>query len=377
MHLLLWAEDSETELRQELAQAWPGAHVELMGSSMFATEFDLVSGARLPHLAFARQWMPNARAAQGESIRAWAGELFETITRALPEDQPWSLHLEPHYSTRRSHRIGARAWHTRARAGESAARAKSEGGPGVGAAAGRHRCQLIREALLEFLQRKRRHLLRQLRREPVAFTAGDSLVQLLLTGPAQGFISAAVAPLPFEQRHLLSPFPKGELAPESDPSAPSRAFTKLLEAERRLGRAITAGEECVDLGAAPGSWTYLAVNRGARVIAVDRSPLRTDLMAHPRVEFRSGDAFRFQPPQPVDWLLCDVIAPSERTGELLEQWLRRRWCRQFVVTLKLKDAPGADALVRLRQELPSLAAELYLTRLCANKKEVCAFGVRV
>jgi 23S rRNA (cytidine2498-2'-O)-methyltransferase len=233
---------------------------------------------------------------------------------------------------------------------------------------------LIREALLDLLQRKRRHLLRRLRAEPGPFAAEDSLVQLLLTGPEAGYLSVARAPMPFEQRHLISPFGKGEAPGASDKLAPSRAFAKLVEAELRLGRRIQAGETCVDLGAAPGSWTYVAVQRGARVLAVDPSPLREDLMRHGQVQFHAGDAFRFAPPRPVDWLLCDVIAAPERTAALLLEWLRRAWCRRFVVTLKLKDATGADALEKLKRELPPLTRELFLTRLCANKKEVCAFG---
>jgi 23S rRNA C2498 (ribose-2'-O)-methylase RlmM len=52
----------------------------------------------------------------------------------------------------------------------------------------------------------------------------------------------------------------------ADKATPSRAYAKLVEAKLRLGRAIRAGETCVDLGASPGSWTYVAVTRGARVI---------------------------------------------------------------------------------------------------------------
>ena len=209
---------------------------------------------------------------------------------------------------------------------------------------------------------------------PIPATANDALVQLLLTSPEAGYLSVALAPLPFEQRHLLSSYPKGEVPGASDKAAPSRAFAKLVEAERRLGRAIQAGETCVDLGASPGSWTYWAVNRGAQVIAVDRSPLREDLMRHPRVVFEPRDAFTFEPPRAVDWLLCDVIAAPERTADLLLGWVRRGWCRHFVVTVKLRDASGADALALLKRELPSLTDELFLTRLCANKKEACAFG---
>ena len=396
MHLLLWAEDSETELRAELGQSLPGARVEFTHASVGPSMPPLSGGLvvswsrgpslRLPYVAFARQFLPDALPVRAESIRAWASRLFDTVAGTLPDDQPWSLHVEPQYGVRTTHRIGARAWHSaqrgwRAEGGGSRLEKQPKGNAHPESDAGRHRCRLIREAVLELLRRKRRHLLRRLRGEPVPFTGKDSLVQLLLTAPDAGFISAAVAPLPFEQRHLVSPFPKGEVPVAVDKAAPSRAFAKLVEAERRFGHGVRAGETCVDLGASPGSWTYVAVSRGARVIAVDRSPLREDLMRSRQVDFRPGDAFRFQPPRPVDWLLCDVIAAPERTAELLLEWLRRGWCRHFVVTLKVGKGQmtggercGMEVLADLKRELPPLTHELFVTRLCANKHEVCVFG---
>jgi 23S rRNA (cytidine2498-2'-O)-methyltransferase len=396
MHLLLWAEDSEAELRSELAHSFGEGSLEPADASPASgppppagglfVSWSCGPSLRLPHLVFARQFLPDVAPVRVESIRGWASRICEAIAGVLPDEQPWSLHVEPHYGTRAAHRIGARAWHSAS---------KGLGGEGIGprrrqqpaaqeqpdAEAGRHRCELIREALIALLQKKRRHLLRRLRREPASFTAGDSLVQVLLTAPETGFISVAAAPQPYTQRHLVSPFPKGELPVAADKTAPSRAFAKLAEAELRLGRRIQSGETCVDLGAAPGSWTYVAAARGARVIAVDRSPLREDLMGSGQVDFRTGDAFRFQPPRPVDWLLCDVIAPPERTAELLLQWLGRGWCRHFVVTLKAGkgkmtggDGGSAEALARLKHDLPPLTRELFFTRLCANKREVCAFG---
>jgi 23S rRNA (cytidine2498-2'-O)-methyltransferase len=396
MHLLPWAEDSEAELRWEVEQSLPGALVELAdarsGTCMPSLPGGLVvswsSGPSLPlpHLAFARQLLPDALPVRAGSIRDWAGRLFAAVAETLPDDQPWSLHVEPHYGAREAHRIGARAWHSarlgwRGEGRGARLEAQPERNAQPDANAGRHRCRLIREALVELLQRRRRHLLRQLRRQSAPFTPKDSLVQLLLTSPDVGFISTAIAPLPFDQRHLVSPFPKGEVPVAADKTAPSRAFAKLVETELRLGRSIQSGETCVDMGASPGSWTYVAVSRGARVIAVDRSPLRDDLMVSRQVEFQRGDAFRYQPSRPVDWLLCDVIAAPERTAELLLEWLRRGWCRHFVVTLKVGKGQmtggewhGAEVLAMLKRELPPLTSELYLTRLCANKHEVCAFG---
>jgi len=159
-----------------------------------------------------------------------------------------------------------------------------------------------------------------------------------------------------------------------DKAAPSRAFAKLAESELRMGRRIAAGETCVDLGAAPGSWTYQPVQRGARVIAVDRSPLRDDLMRSPRVTFHQGDAFRFVPETPVDWLLCDVIAAPERSIGLVLEWGRERRCRHFVVTIKFKGEEDYAQLDVLKREMPRWVESFQLLHLCANKNEACVFG---
>jgi 23S rRNA (cytidine2498-2'-O)-methyltransferase len=200
------------------------------------------------------------------------------------------------------------------------------------------------------------------------------LVQLVLISPDRGYLSVAPAPLPFEQRHVLSAFPAGQVAPDPDKQAPSRAYLKLLEAEARLGRRISARETCVDLGAAPGGWTYVAAKRGARVTAVDRSELRDDLMRAKNVRFQRADAFRFEPEARVDWLVCDVIAAASRSTDLLLNWLERGWCRRFVVTIKLSDEDASAAVTRLKRDLPRLSADFFLLRLCHNKKEICAFG---
>ncbi len=111
-----------------------------------------------------------------------------------------------------------------------------------------------------------------------------------------------------------------------------------------------------------------------RVIAVDRSPLRADLMVHPAMEFRRGDAFRYEPTEPVDWLLCDVIAAPRRSSELLQRWLTQRWCRQFVVTIKLHGASEDHELEPLKAWLTQSGVEFQLRRLTNNKNEVAAVG---
>jgi 23S rRNA (cytidine2498-2'-O)-methyltransferase len=337
---------------------------------LFACERAYSAEAGLPLLAFARQFVPDAREVKAPSIRSWASLLLENVAGVLPDHQTWSLHVVPFKEVVGSTRTGARAWHSRTRRGLPVPSSDAKTKQSVGD----HRCRLVREAALELFQKRRRHLVRYLRQHDGIFVEDEALVQLLLMSPETGFLSVAKAPLPFREQQVVSCFPGGEVPHAVDKQAPSRAFAKLVEAELRLGRRIAARETCVDLGASPGSWTYVAVRRGARVTAVDRADLRDDLMQHRNVRFERADAFRFEPASPVDWLLCDVIASAERSAGRLLEWLERKWCRHFVVTLKVDNAGSGAVLERLKRELPKLTSELGLLRLCANKKEVCAFG---
>jgi 23S rRNA (cytidine2498-2'-O)-methyltransferase len=339
MHLLMTECGTEPFLIQELRRAFPHARHEVMAPGLVASSFEL-QPELVPTLVFSRQFLAQAERRHAESISQWA-QLLVGAVGALPENQPWYLHIVPHY------------------------------GSGT---AGQNRCRLIQQSVRDILQRKERHRLRALRLEFHSFTADHSLIQLLLTAPDEGHLSIARAPLPFHWRRVIWPFPEGEVPIAVDKQAPSRAFAKLLEAEQRLGRSIQAGESAVDLGAAPGSWTYVALRRGARVAAVDRAPLRDDLMNDPGLTFQRGDAFKFEPARPVDWLLCDVIAAPLRSVDLLLHWVRRRYARNFVVTIKFKGTAEYGLLERLKYALPPVCEEFFLTRLCANKNEVCAFG---
>jgi 23S rRNA (cytidine2498-2'-O)-methyltransferase len=365
VHLLLAADDSKDELTHQLASVFDA--VRELRPGLFSVEPR--GPDRLPYSPFVRQVLPNASAVTAKSIKAWASLLADSIIGVLPDQEPWALHVFPFREVLGTTRVGARAWHSQARRG-----APEAPRPSVQQGAGDNRCRLIVEALVEILEKRRRHLLHYLRPQPCPFTPEEALVQLVLTSPEDGYLSLGTAPLPFAERHLISPFPAGQIPLAVDKQAPSRAFAKLVEAELRLGRRILPGERCVDLGASPGSWTYVAVKRGAKVVSVDRTSLRADLMQSKAVRFHQGDAFTFEPAEPVDWLLCDVIAAADRSLSLLKQWLQAGWCRHFVVTLKLDDARSGDLLTTLLPGLPELDGDFRLTRLCANKKEVCAFG---
>jgi 23S rRNA (cytidine2498-2'-O)-methyltransferase len=140
-----------------------------------------------------------------------------------------------------------------------------------------------------------------------------------------------------------SPFPNGECRFEEDRAGPpSRAYLKLWEACTRIGAWPAAGETCLDLGAAPGGWSWAAARLGAAVTAIDRAPLDPRVAALPGVTWREGNAFA-EPPAPVDWLLSDVIAYPARLLELVSRWVASGAARRIVCTVKFQGETDHEA----------------------------------
>ena len=164
-------------------------------------------------------------------------------------------------------------------------------------------------------------------------------------------------------RELIS---GGQRRMADDELAPSRSYLKVEEAYTVLGREPTAGELVVDLGAAPGGWSYSAAKRGARVLALDNGPLKGGALDHPLIEHRRADAYGYRPGpgERADWLFCDLVDdPHHVLRNLVTPWLAQGWCRRFVVILKFG---RVDPLALLREVR---AADSVFSR--------CAPGTRV
>ena len=138
-----------------------------------------------------------------------------------------------------------------------------------------------------------------------------------------------------------SPFVAGRPRLRFPPEAPSRSTLKLEEAWHVfVGKSIWyewlgGGKKAVDLGAAPGGWTWQLVNQGMMVTAVDNGPMDARLMASGHVEHIRADGFTWAPRRAVDWLVCDIVDKPRRTSALMARWLANRWCRFAIFNLKL------------------------------------------
>ncbi|NDC74179.1 rRNA methyltransferase [bacterium] len=147
-------------------------------------------------------------------------------------------------------------------------------------------------------------------------------------------------------RELLS---GGQRRMADDSLAPSRSYLKVEEAYTLLGREPAPGEFVVDLGAAPGGWSYSAAKRGARVLALDNGPLKGGALDHPLIEHRRADAYGYRPGpgERADWLFCDLVDdPHHVLQSLIAPWLENAWCHRFVVILKFG---RVDPLALLRE----------------------------
>lgn len=340
----------EETLRAELERVLPSSNHQILSPGWVASQIDDSERQKVAALAFARQVLVDPQPIKAASIREWSQMVSDRLIGSMkeidapaPVPAPWRLHV-----------FGVAT---------------------PGGTAGPRRARLIEEAVLERLKRKQKRLLRTMApNHAQPFQESEWLAQVGLVSAPEGFLSLCPPDRRAVVRRVVSGFPGGVLTVPGDPGAPSQAYRKLVEAELRLGRKIVPGETCVDLGASPGGWTHVAALRGATVLAVDRAPLEAGLMRNPRVRFFKGDAFRFEPHEPVDWLLCDVIAFPARTALLLERWTRRRWCRRFVVTVKFRGGADYPVLETIKRMLDDQAVEYQMRRLDANRNEVTVYG---
>jgi 23S rRNA (cytidine2498-2'-O)-methyltransferase len=140
-----------------------------------------------------------------------------------------------------------------------------------------------------------------------------------------------------------SPFVNGEPRfIEDHIGPPSRAYLKLWEALTRYGRHPVPGETCLDLGAAPGGWTWVLATLETRVTAIDKAPLDPGVAAMPGVIQRADSAFAMAP-EPVDWLFSDVIAYPDRLLALVRRWIEAGAARHIICTIKFQGPTDHDA----------------------------------
>ncbi len=155
------------------------------------------------------------------------------------------------------------------------------------------------------------------------------IIQVCLTESGRAYVGAAAL------SRTASTWPGGRARMKIPSGAPSRATSKLAEAIAWIGYGPESGDVCVDLGAAPGGWTWLLLRRKARIIAVDRANLQPDIARDRKVLHLRDNAFTYRPAEAVDWLFCDMVWKPGEVAKLLALWGQKHWARYLVSNIKL------------------------------------------
>ncbi|OZG73730.1 23S rRNA (cytidine(2498)-2'-O)-methyltransferase RlmM [Hahella sp. CCB-MM4] len=180
----------------------------------------------------------------------------------------------------------------------------------------------------------------------------------------------------------LSAFAEGIPRLRFDAEAPSRSALKIEEAfmvmlsPHEKSFVLKRGQKGVDLGAAPGGWTWYMVNQGVKMTAVDHGALAPSLMQDADVSYVAADGYVYKPGRSVDWVVCDIVDKPMRTLERMADWLVYGWSRYALFNLKLPMKTRFDAveacLQKLQERLESanIEAEVRIKQLYHDREEV-------
>ena len=157
---------------------------------------------------------------------------------------------------------------------------------------------------------------------------------------------------------------------EDKTNPPNRAYLKLWEAFSFIGVCPQPGEVCLDLGAAPGGWSWVLGTLGAKVIAVDKAPLAPSVLKLSQLEYLCESAFALNPHQfgTIDWVCADIICYPRRLLNLINRWLSTGKVKRMCCTIKLQGQEDWDCLFALKALPYSTILHLY-----QNKHELSFF----
>ena len=166
--------------------------------------------------------------------------------------------------------------------------------------------------------------------------------------------------------------------------APSRSTLKLAEAfatflGARQGKLLRPGLHAVDLGAAPGGWTWQLARHGLHVVAVDNGVLKGSVADHPLVTHVRDDGFRWRPRKAVDWVVCDIVDQPIRIAELMAHWIAEGSARRAIFNLKLPMKKRFDEVQRCEQRIGEILrrarmpSDLRIRQLYHDREEVTAY----
>jgi 23S rRNA (cytidine2498-2'-O)-methyltransferase len=163
--------------------------------------------------------------------------------------------------------------------------------------------------------------------------------------------------------------------------AVSRAYAKMQEALAWSGLPIAAGEECVEIGCAPGGASQALLDHGLFVTGVDPADVDPAVLASPRFRHlrKRGQEVRRGEFQGVRWLAADMnIAPQDTLAEVEAIVTNPSVSiRGLVLTLKLADWGLARQLPEFAERIRGWGyRDVRMRQLVTGGQEICVVALR-
>ncbi len=173
-------------------------------------------------------------------------------------------------------------------------------------------------------------------------------------------------------QELLSDWPGGAVRFQREDGQVSRAKFKLLEAERAFGLDFAQYKSALDVGAAPGGWTSLLLERGLAVTAIDPAELHPSLLAYPRLTYLKKNASDVKlAPESFDLLVCDMSwSPMQMCKLVLELQGALRSGGIAVITVKLMHRKPLQTIREVLSRLQEAFEIRKAKQLFHNRDEI-------
>ena len=194
------------------------------------------------------------------------------------------------------------------------------------------------------------------------------------------FLSGIAAYVGISHPANSSPWAMGIARIRVPKGAPSRSAGKLAEAfmvfigNDGMAKRAAPGMTAVDLGAAPGGWSWILARNNLTVVAVDNGDIDQALLDTGQVKHRRMDGFDFKPAKAVDWMVCDMVEKPALVANLVAKWVGNRWCRECIFNLKLPMKKRYEEVElcrgRIAEKLEGLGYELRFRHLYHDREEV-------
>ena len=180
---------------------------------------------------------------------------------------------------------------------------------------------------------------------------------------------------------LTARWPGGMLPVALPDYAVSRAYAKMQEALSWSGLPIVAGEECVEIGCAPGGASQALLDLGLFVTGVDPANVDEAVLASPRFRHlrKRGQEVQRREFQDVRWLAADMnIAPEDTLAEV-EAIVRHPSVsiRGMILTLKLTDWDQTRKLPDFAERVRNWGfRDVRMRQLATGGQEICLAALR-